>query len=64
MTAKVAVHEPQTIDGTTLALLPTPQRRKAQVDRLEGVRREMSRVYREMGSGKRDSQDGSLTCPP
>jgi hypothetical protein len=42
-----------------LALVPAPQRRKAQLDRLEGVRREMSRVYRDMESGKRDSQDGS-----
>ena len=39
--------------------MPSPQRRKAQLDRLEGVRREMSRVYRDMESGKRDSQDGS-----
>ena len=27
--------------------------------RLEGVRVEMSRVYRDMESGRRDSQDGS-----
>lgn len=59
MTLKGAVREPQTIDGATLAPVPTPQRRKAQLDRLEGVRREMSRVYRDMESGKRDSQDGS-----
>ena len=59
MTPKGAVRVPQTIDGATLALVPTPQRRKAQLDRLEGVRREMSRVYRDMESGKRDSQDGS-----
>jgi len=59
MNAKGAVREPQTIDGATLALVPAPQRRKAQLDRLEGVRREMSRVYRDMESGRRDSQDGS-----
>ena len=41
MTPKGAVREPQTIDGVTLALVPTPQRRKAQLDRLEGVRREV-----------------------
>ena len=58
MTLKGAVREPQTIDGATLALVPTPQRRKAQLDRLEGVRREMARVYRDMESGS-DSQDGS-----
>src|SRR6476646_2945460 len=59
MADKVTVREPQTIDGSTLRVLPTPTRRKPQLDRLEGVRVEMSRVYREMESGKRDSQDGS-----
>ncbi len=47
------------VGGATLALVPTPRRRKAQLDRLEGVRVEMSRVYRDMESGRRDSQDGS-----
>jgi hypothetical protein len=50
---------PVTLDGTTLALVPTPARRKAQLDRLEGVRREMSRVYRAMESGACHSRDGS-----
>ena len=59
MTTKESVREPQTIDGATLTVLPTPTRRKPQLDRLEGVRVEMSRVYREMESGKRDTQDGS-----
>ena len=59
MNAKGALRDPVTVDGATLALVPAPQRRKAQLDRLEGVRREMSRVYRDMESGKRDSQDGS-----
>lgn len=59
MALKGAAREPVTVDGATLALVPTPQRRKAQLDKLEGVRREMSRVYRDMESGKRDSQDGS-----
>ncbi len=59
MATNCAVREPQTIDGATLAIVPTPKRRRAQLDRLEGVRSEMSRVYREMESGKRDSQDGS-----
>jgi hypothetical protein len=55
MNAKGAVREPQTIDGATLALVPTPGRRKAQLDKLEGVRREMSRVYRDMESGNTPS---------
>lgn len=59
MTTKCAVREPQTIDGATLALLPPPRRRRAQLDRLEGVRTEMASVYRQMESGQRDSQDGS-----
>jgi hypothetical protein len=50
--------EPATIDGRTLRLVPT-RRRKAQLTSMEGVRCEMSRVYREMESGKRDSQEGS-----
>jgi hypothetical protein len=51
--------DPTTIDGATLRVLPTPFRRKPQLTSLEGVRVEMSRVYRDMESGKRDSQDGS-----
>ena len=59
MTAKGTVRAPETIDGATLRVLPTPRRRRAQLDRLEGVRVEMARVYREMESGHRDTQDGS-----
>lgn len=59
MTTKGTVRDPATIDGATLRCLPTPTRRRPQLDRLEGVRVEMSRVYREMESGKRDTQDGS-----
>jgi hypothetical protein len=54
-----APDEPATIDGRTLRLIPTPGRRKPQLTSMEGVRVEMSRIYREMESGKRDSQDGS-----
>ena len=50
---------PATIDGATLKLLPTPGRRKPQLTSMEGVRVEMAPVYREMESGKRDSQEGS-----
>jgi hypothetical protein len=59
MATNSAGRRPQTIDGASLAVLPTPWRRRPQPDRLEGVRVEMSRVYREMESGKRDTQDGS-----
>lgn len=55
----VAARGPATIDGATLRVLPTPRRRKAQLNSLEGVRIEMSRVYRDMESGRRDSQEGS-----
>jgi hypothetical protein len=55
----VAARGPATIDGATLRILPTPRRRKAQLNSLEGVRIEMSRVYRDMESGRRDSQEGS-----
>lgn len=50
--------EPETIDGRTLALVPTPRRRKPKLTTLDGVRTEMSRIYREMESGKRDSGEG------
>ena len=50
---------PQTIDGATLELLPTPKRRKPQLTTLEGMRSEMARVYREMEAGRRDLQEGS-----
>ena len=59
MTLKGALRAPQTIDGATLALVPTPGRRKAQLNTLEGVRRELARIYREAESGKRDTADAS-----
>ena len=57
--SKGAVRAPQSIDGATLALVPTPGRRKAQLNTLEGVRRELARIYREAESGKRDAADAS-----
>jgi hypothetical protein len=60
MTAAAGTHHtPATIDGASLRVLPTPTRRKAQLTSMEGVRCEMARIYREIESGKRDSQDGS-----
>ena len=59
MTLKGAVRVPQTIDGATLALVPAPGRRKAQLNTLEGIRRELARIYREAESGKRDTADAS-----
>jgi len=54
--ARGRANGPETIDGRTLRVLPTPQRRKAQLNTLEGVRVEMARVYRGMESGQRDTQ--------
>lgn len=59
ITSNGTARGPTTIDGSTLRILPSPRRRKAQLTNFEGVRDEMARVYREMESGKRDSQDGS-----
>ena len=59
MTSKGAVRDPVTLDGATLALVPTPQRRKAQLNSIEGVRREMARIYREAEAGKRDTAEAS-----
>ena len=39
--------------------MPAPGRRKAQLNTLEGVRRELARIYREAESGKRDTADAS-----
>lgn len=50
---------PETIDGTTLKLVRTPQRRKPQLTSLEGVRCELARLYREAEAGKRDTQEAS-----
>jgi hypothetical protein len=51
--------EPATIDGRTLRLIPTPGRRKAVLNTLEGIRREMARVYRDAESGRRDTAEAS-----
>lgn len=48
-----------TIDGRTLQLVPTPGRRKAQLNSLEGIRREMARVYRDAEAGRRDTAEAS-----
>ena len=58
MAIKCAAREPEIIDGSSFAVIPIT-RRRPQLGRLEGVRVEMSRIYREMESGKRDTQDGS-----
>lgn len=47
---------PETVDGTKLVPLPTPQ---INLHSLEAVRREMARVYRDMRTLKIDSQDGT-----
>ena len=59
MTPKGAVRDPVTLDGATLSLVPTPERRKAQLNCIEGVRREMARIYREAEVGKRDTAEAS-----
>lgn len=48
---------PATIDGKTLAILPTPPR--IDLKTADDVRLEMARVYREMRSEKMESQHGS-----
>lgn len=50
---------PETIDGGTLRLIPTPRRRKPQLTTLEGVRCELARLYREAEAGRRDTQEAS-----
>ena len=51
-----AKHDPATIDGTTLKIVPTP---KVKLQTLDDIRVEMSRIYRESKSGRRDTADAS-----
>jgi hypothetical protein len=57
--ANGAASEPATIDSRSLRIVPIPSRRKAVLNTLEGVRREMARVYRDAESGKRDTAEAS-----
>ena len=50
--------EPLVIDGTTLTVIPTG-RRRAVLNTLGGVRREMARIYREAEAGKRDTAEAT-----
>lgn len=50
--------EPLVIDGATLTVIPTG-RRRAVLNTLGGVRREMARIYREAESGKRDTAEAT-----
>lgn len=50
-------NQPVTIDGATLALLPTP--RKIDLKTTDDVRLEMSRIYRDMRYGKIETGDGT-----
>jgi len=56
--AKCPPAEPLVIDGATLTVIPTG-RRRAVLNTLGGVRREMARIYREAESGKRDTADAT-----
>ena len=47
---------PATIDGATLLAVPTPRLNLHDID---GVRREMARVYRDMRKGRIDPADGT-----
>ena len=49
--------EPVTLDGTSLAILPIPSR--IDLKTIDQVRVEMARIYRDMRSGRIDSQDGT-----
>ena len=55
---KGAPGEPLTIDGRTLRVIPGG-RRKAVLNSLEGVRREMARIYRDAEEGRRDTAEAS-----
>lgn len=56
-TANCTTRSARTIDGTSLVVLPTPKR--INLNDVEGVRREMGKVYREVREGSVSSTDGS-----
>ena len=58
-TTTVAEQAPRKRGPPKVTLLPALPRRQPRLANLEGVRVEMSRIYLEMKSGKRDSQEGS-----
>ena len=58
-TVTVAEQTPRKRGPPKVTLLPALPGRQPRLANLEGVRVEMSRIYLEMKSGKRDSQEGS-----
>jgi hypothetical protein len=56
MAQKKTTHEPATLDGKTLRVLPTPQLKLATID---DCRREMARVYRDARTGAVDTTEAS-----
>lgn len=58
MPANCSPAEPVVIDAATLHVIPTG-RRRAVLNTLGGVRREMSRIYREAESGQRETSEAS-----
>ena len=58
MHANCSPTEPLTIDGATLHVIPTG-RRRAVLNTLGGVRREMARIYREAEAGTRETSEAS-----
>ena len=58
MPANCSPTEPVVIDGATLSIIPAG-RRRAVLNTLGGVRREMARVYREAEAGKRETSEAS-----
>lgn len=57
MTKTSGKKRPATIDGNTLAVLPTPG--KIDLKTADDVRLEMAKVYRDMKGGKVDMADGT-----
>ena len=50
---------PQTIDGKTGVIDPAPQLRMASLKGIQGVKREMGRIYKAMRTGKIDPAVGT-----
>jgi len=56
MKANSTTNEALVLDAATMRVIPTPP---INLHDMEAVRREMARVYRDMRSGRIDTQDGT-----
>lgn len=57
MTKNTVIKEPVTFENTRMVVLPTPSR--IELKKIDDIRLEMAKVYREMRTNKMEGQQGS-----